>query len=40
MDCDCEGLLLTTKACPKDVWIEPKAKNDTKIIVNTIGKLL
>jgi len=40
IDCDCEGLLLTTKACPKDVWIALKPKNATKIIVNIIGKFL
>ncbi|HMG38368.1 MAG TPA: hypothetical protein VK566_04245 [Nitrososphaeraceae archaeon] len=31
---------MTTKACPKDVWIALKPKNATKIIVNTIGKFL
>ncbi|MDP9305214.1 MAG: hypothetical protein M3O68_02585 [Thermoproteota archaeon] len=31
---------MTTKACPKDVWIALKPKKVTKIIVNTIGKFL
>ena len=36
MDSDCEGLLLITKACPKDVWIAPKPKR----ITNTCYQVL
>ena len=34
MDCDCDGLLFITNACPNDVCMAPKAKRVTKQIIN------
>ena len=40
MDCDDEGLLLSTNACPKDVWIAPKPTRLTKHVIKIKCKFL
>jgi hypothetical protein len=40
IDSDCEGLLLSTNACPKDVWMAPKPKRVTKHVIKKKLKFL
>jgi len=39
-DADWEGLLLSTNACPKEVWTAPKPRRVTKHVIKKKCKFL